>query len=153
MKLINVEWLLGHDIGVSGHYYRPFESDVLEDYMTHAADALTIDPTQRLQTRVKELETGQTQEIDRLKAQLEAFDSQHSTDLRELNIKFQEYMARILEVEAGMNKFKAFRNEHLKSAASIRSDIAKEKLKQQRGEPDPRSQNVEDHVMWESQKG
>jgi hypothetical protein len=121
--------------------------------MTHAADALTIDPTQRLQTRVKELETGQTQEIDRLKAQLEAFDSQHSTDLRELNIKFQEYMARILEVEAGMNKFKAFRNEHLKSAASIRSDIAKEKLKQQRGEPDPRSQNVEDHVMWESQKG
>jgi hypothetical protein len=49
MKSINVKMLLGHDIGISGHYYRPSESDVLEDYMTHAADALTIDPTKRLE--------------------------------------------------------------------------------------------------------
>ena len=70
MKSINIEMLMGHNIGVSGHYYRPAESDILEDYMTHASDALTIDPTQRLQTRVKELETGQAQEIVRLKTQI-----------------------------------------------------------------------------------
>jgi integrase len=52
MKSINVEMLLGHDIGVSGHYYRPNESDLLEDYMTHAADALTIDPSNRLKARL-----------------------------------------------------------------------------------------------------
>ena len=64
MKSINVEMLMGHNIGVSGHYYRPAEADILEDYMTHASDALTIDPNQRLQKKVQELETGQAQEIE-----------------------------------------------------------------------------------------
>lgn len=59
MKSINVEMLLGHNIGVSGHYYRPADSDILEDYMTHAADALTIDPTQRLQKENQELRKAQ----------------------------------------------------------------------------------------------
>ena len=53
MKSINVEMLMGHNIGVSGHYYRPAEADILEDYMTHASDALTIDPNQRLQKKVQ----------------------------------------------------------------------------------------------------
>ena len=53
MKSINVEMLMGHNIGVSGHYYRPAEADILEDYMTHASDALTIDPNQRLQKKYR----------------------------------------------------------------------------------------------------
>ena len=56
MKSINVEMLLGHDIGVSGHYYRPTESDLLEDYMTHGADALTINETNRLRTQISQLQ-------------------------------------------------------------------------------------------------
>lgn len=56
MKSINVEMLLGHDIGVSGHFYRPTESDLLEDYMTHAADALTISETNRLRTQISQLQ-------------------------------------------------------------------------------------------------
>ena len=60
MKSINVEMLLGHDIGVSGHFYRPAESDILEDYMTYAADALTIDPTQRLKQENAELKKTQS---------------------------------------------------------------------------------------------
>ena len=60
MKSINVEMLMGHDIGVSGHYYRPAESDILEDYMTHAVDALTIDPTQRLKQENAELRKTQS---------------------------------------------------------------------------------------------
>jgi integrase len=60
MKSINVEMLLGHDIGVSGHYYRPAERDILEDYMTHAADALTIDPTHRLKQENAELKKNQS---------------------------------------------------------------------------------------------
>ena len=53
MKSINIEMLMGHNIGVSGHYYRPAESDMLEDFMTHAADALTIDNTQRLRQQIE----------------------------------------------------------------------------------------------------
>ena len=60
MKSINVEMLMGHNIGVSGHYYRPAESDILEDYMAHAADALTIDDTQRLKQENVELRKTQS---------------------------------------------------------------------------------------------
>jgi|SRR5918996_2889455 hypothetical protein len=70
MKSINVKMLLGHDIRVSGHYYRPAESDILEDYVSHAADALTISPEHRLETKVQQLESQQAEEIERLKAQL-----------------------------------------------------------------------------------
>jgi integrase len=78
MKSINVEMLLGHDIGVSGHYYRPNEADLLEDYMSHAADALTIDPTKRLQQKVQDLEGRQAQEIERLKTQLQGYKEEQA---------------------------------------------------------------------------
>jgi hypothetical protein len=71
MKPINVELTHGHSIGMSGHYYRPQESEVLNDYMVHAADALTIDPNQRLKTRVQELETIQAQRIAELELRLQ----------------------------------------------------------------------------------
>ena len=77
MKSINVEMLLGHDIGVSGHYYRPAESDMLEDYMTHAADALTISSESRLKKRNEELETGQAQEIATLKSKCATLEQEY----------------------------------------------------------------------------
>jgi integrase len=72
MKSINVKMLLGHDIGVSGHYYRPQESDILEDFVTHSVDALTISDEHRLKTKVQELEGQQAQEIAQLNAQLQS---------------------------------------------------------------------------------
>lgn len=59
MKSINVELLMGHSIGVSGHYYRPADSDILEDYMNHAAQALTIDSSQRLKQENLQLRKSQ----------------------------------------------------------------------------------------------
>jgi hypothetical protein len=41
MKPINVEITLGHNIGVSASYYKPTESEVLEDYLK-AIESLTI---------------------------------------------------------------------------------------------------------------
>ena len=67
MKSINVKMLLGHDIGVSGHCYRPEDSDILEDYMTHAADALTIDPTKRLERENAELRKDYLAELGDLR--------------------------------------------------------------------------------------
>jgi integrase len=54
MRSINIELLMGHNIGVSGRYYRPTESEVLQDYLK-AVDLLTIDPTHRLQKENQEL--------------------------------------------------------------------------------------------------
>ena len=61
--------LLGHDIGVSGHYYRPAESDILEDYMTHAADALTIDQSHKLQQQLEQQDIRHSEEWKQLKEQ------------------------------------------------------------------------------------
>jgi hypothetical protein len=76
MKSINVKMLLGHDIGVSGHYYRPAESDILNDYMTYAAEALTIDPTQRLQKELEQQDLKHSIEWQRLQKEL--------TEIREI---------------------------------------------------------------------
>jgi integrase len=62
MKSINVELLMGHNIGVSGHYYRPTEMEVLQDYLK-AVDALTIDPTQRLQKENQELKSEYSERL------------------------------------------------------------------------------------------
>jgi integrase len=70
MKSINVKLLLDHNIGVSGHYYRPTESNILEDYMGHAADLLTIDPTKRLQKQIKDLNDKHSEEWNQLKQQM-----------------------------------------------------------------------------------
>lgn len=73
MKSIHVSILSGHSIGVKKHYYKHEmkESVVLDDYMTHAADALTIDPTQRLKQENQDLKAVQAQEIIKLKQILE----------------------------------------------------------------------------------
>jgi hypothetical protein len=70
MKSLHVSMLAGHDTGLKKVYHKPSDSVVLEDYMIHASNALTIDTTQKLQTRVMELEVGQAQEIAQLKEQI-----------------------------------------------------------------------------------
>jgi hypothetical protein len=55
MKPINVELIMGHDIGISESYYKPTELEVLEDYLK-AADLLTINSDRLiLQKQVLEL--------------------------------------------------------------------------------------------------
>jgi integrase len=56
MKSINVEMLLGHATGLNKSYYRPSESDLLQDYMDHAADALTISSEPKLRQQIKNKE-------------------------------------------------------------------------------------------------
>jgi hypothetical protein len=41
MKSLNVEILMGHDIGLANSYYRPSQQELLEDYL-HSVDLLTI---------------------------------------------------------------------------------------------------------------
>lgn len=54
MKSINIELLLGHNIGVSSSYYKPTEKEVLQDYLK-AVDSLTISDENKLSKAIKEL--------------------------------------------------------------------------------------------------
>jgi hypothetical protein len=55
MKSLNVEILMGHDIGVSKSYYKPTEREVLQDYL-NAVPLLTINTDKLiLQKQVEEL--------------------------------------------------------------------------------------------------
>jgi hypothetical protein len=55
MKPINVELTMGHDIGISGSYYKPTEQEILEDYLK-AVGMLTINHDEStLQKRISEL--------------------------------------------------------------------------------------------------
>jgi hypothetical protein len=75
MKPINVETLMGHSIGISDSYYRPTESELLEDYLK-VIDHLTIIGETRLKieleemNRIKEHDTLNTDAIATLSDQL-----------------------------------------------------------------------------------
>jgi hypothetical protein len=55
MKPINVEITMGHNIGLSSHYYRPSFEDVKADYLK-AVELLSIDsPNSKLEKQISEL--------------------------------------------------------------------------------------------------
>lgn len=62
------EMLLGHSIGLSNAYYRPDESEVLEEYMK-AVDLLTINEENRLKRQVEVL-TVERNKMDELELEI-----------------------------------------------------------------------------------
>ena len=99
MKSLHVSMLSGHTTGIKKYYYKPKDMEVLEDFMTNAADALTIDPTRKLKKRNEELETGTAQEIARLKSRVqlqeEWLDKYHK--YREDSVDLLNEMKSVLE--------------------------------------------------------
>ena len=84
------EMFMGHSIGLDDHYFKPSESDVLEEYLT-AVDFLTISDENRLKKKVKEL-TKKQDEIEIMKVRHE----QEIKDIRELmNKQFSQIMSMI----------------------------------------------------------
>jgi integrase len=59
MKSLYVEMLMGHREALVKSYMRPKDTDVISEFITHAANALTIDPTQRLKQENQELRKNQ----------------------------------------------------------------------------------------------
>lgn len=100
MKSLHVEMLMGHKEALVKSYMRPKDIDVVTDYVIHPADTLTINPNQRLEEKVQELEIGQAQEIARqnqeiatLKTQLDARkeeDLKHSEEWQALKREMDE---------------------------------------------------------------
>jgi integrase len=65
MKHINVEILMGHSVGISDCYYRPTETEIVQDYLK-AVDALTISEEKQLRHEVERLKV-ENAEIDIMK--------------------------------------------------------------------------------------
>jgi hypothetical protein len=79
MKSLNVEILMGHDIGISKPYYKPSEQELLQDYLK-AVDLLTIhNSNSKLEKQVKELKEKSKDDDDLIKAKLQEKDSQIQT--------------------------------------------------------------------------
>jgi hypothetical protein len=55
MKPINIEKLLSHSIGISNSYYRPTDTELLEDYLK-AVDSLTINKIHNNKKLEKEID-------------------------------------------------------------------------------------------------
>jgi hypothetical protein len=79
VKPINIEFMLGHDTGITGSYYPPTDQELLADYLK-AVDALTVNEENRLQRRVQELsqkvESGDVKDrkIEMLERKQEKFE-------------------------------------------------------------------------------
>ena len=86
MRPINVEILMGHNIGVSASYYKPKEHEVLEDYLK-AADHLTISGSRKLEREVSEL-TEKQNEITSMKIK-------HEKEMTEMHEEIKVMMAMI----------------------------------------------------------
>ena len=55
MKSLNVEILMGHDIGLANSYYKPSEQELLEDYIK-SVNLLTINNDKsKIEKQVAEL--------------------------------------------------------------------------------------------------
>jgi|SRR5215207_7306436 len=81
MRPLNVEITLGHDIGLSGSYYKPTEKEVLEDYLK-AVNLLIINNTQKvLEKQINELKENSKDNEYIIKAKLHEKDEQ----IHELN--------------------------------------------------------------------
>ena len=76
MRPLNVEITLGHDIGISGSYYKPTEKEILEDYLK-AVDLLTLNNNQKvLEKQISELKENSKDNEYIIKAKLHEKDEQ-----------------------------------------------------------------------------
>jgi len=86
-KSINVSILLSHDIGITQHYYKPKEDDLLEDYLK-SVDLLTIDEEHKLKTQVKELKQKNNEKEYIIKGKLQEKDE----EIQSLKQKYESDM-------------------------------------------------------------
>jgi hypothetical protein len=87
MRPINVEILMGHNIGVSASYYKPKEHEVLEDYL-RAVDHLTVNRDKKvLENQISAL-TEKQDEITLIKIK-------HEKEMQQMDQKLDNIMALI----------------------------------------------------------
>ena len=73
MKPINVEILLCHSVGISSSYYRPTETDLLEDYLK-IVDLLTFDKREKMKQELQNSHQKNQEDIYLIKGKLQEKD-------------------------------------------------------------------------------
>lgn len=110
MKPINIEILLSHSVGISNSYYRPTETELIEDYLK-VSDLLVIDKEARLE---RELKTSEQQVKEKLQER-----DEEVTKIREEAQSKDDVLSKVLikveTLEIDLNKEKKWRNSFLAS--------------------------------------
>ena len=96
MKSLNVEILMGHDIGLADSYYRPTEQELLKDYLS-SVDLLTIhDDKTKLEKQIKELNEKSTDTEYIIKGRLREKDEQIQTLVKRQE-KFEQLIQSLID--------------------------------------------------------
>ena len=92
MKPINIEKLLSHSIGISNSYYRPTDTELLEDYLK-VADLLTIDKQEKLQKELEKHQLNNKEETYVIKGKLQ----EREEEINSLRQKYESDMKQFQE--------------------------------------------------------
>jgi hypothetical protein len=87
MKPINIEKLLSHSIGISNSYYRPTDTELLEDYLK-VSDLLMIDKQGKLQKGLHKFEEKNQEETYIIKGKLQ----EREEEIKSLKEKYESDM-------------------------------------------------------------
>ena len=87
MKPINIEILLSHNVGISNRYYKPTESEILEDYLK-VSDLLMIDKQGKLQKELYKYEQKNQEENYIIKGKLQ----EREEEIKSLKQKYESAM-------------------------------------------------------------
>jgi hypothetical protein len=113
MQPINIEILMGHSVGISDSYYRPTESQLVQDYIGKAVDELTIKGENLLQKQVDKLKqetkdneyiiTGKLQKKENEIEQLRQNDIVKEDALATLSDQVMKLMMEVQELKKERN--------------------------------------------------
>jgi integrase len=106
MKPLNVQILMGHDIGLIGSYLKPTEQELLEDYKKAAVKLLTINAdnySEDLQNQVTELTQKSEEQNYIIKGKL----AEKEKELEEIKTKV-DWMYHVIESSQGVIDFQEY---------------------------------------------
>jgi len=89
------EMLLGHTIGLSGAYYRPTETEMLEEYLKVVND-LTIDPFHRQQKQIQELKDKESYQTYLIEQKLKQYE-QELKEQKQENVTMREAVEEVFD--------------------------------------------------------
>ncbi len=109
MKPINIEKLLSHSIGISNSYYRPTDTELLEDYLK-VSDFLMIDKQEKLQKELQRYEQKNQEETYIIKGKLQEREEEiktlkekYESDMKSLEEKIENKFQQLL-LKVNMDK-------------------------------------------------
>ena len=111
MNRLNVEYLLGHSVGMNSNYYRSTEQELKEDYL-RAVPTLTINEDmtniKKQQEILEQKEQKHEEEIERLKQehteQLQKAMQHFTNELESVSKSFEAKLAEFVKLHERTNK-------------------------------------------------